>query len=260
MATPEIKSVGKAFALLECLAADDTCVSLPSMAKRCGLSVATAHRLLATLESLGAVIHTGPGEYAIGLRLLELARRSSFEALLASATTPILNRITRATGSTVHVGVLDPERMVTYVARSATRATRIPTMPGVKLEAYCSGLGKVLLADLPACERDTYLSEGPFPALTSRTICEPEALGRELATVRSRRFAVDDCEMFDNLRCVAVPILGPDGKVVAALSASQNSADLPGAKVGALAAELAGHAAAISAKLFPRGGAHRAAH
>lgn len=260
MATPEIKSVGKAFALLECLAADDTCVSLPSMAKRCGLSVATAHRLLATLESVGAVVHTGPGEYSIGLRLLEIARRSSFETLLASATTPILNRITRATGSTAHVAVLDQECMVTYVARSANRATRIPTSPGIKLEAYCSGLGKVLLADLPACERDTYLSEGPFPPLTPHTICEPEALGRELAAVHDRRFAVDDCEMFDNLRCVAVPILNPDGRVVAALSASHNSCDLPGARVGELAAELAGHAATISAKLFPRGARRGAAH
>lgn len=260
MATPEIKSVGKAFALLECLAADDACVSLPSMARQCGLSVATAHRLLATLESLGAVVHTGPGEYAIGLRMLEIGRRSNFETLLASTTTPILNRITRATGSTAHVAVLDQEYMVTYVARSSSRTTRIPTKPGIKLEAYCSGLGKVLLANMPACERDSYLSEGPFPALTPHTICEPEALERELATVRARRFAVDDCEMFDNLRCVAVPILSPDGKVVAALSASQNTADLPGARVAALAAELASHAAAISAKLFPCGSVRPATH
>ena len=76
MATPEIKSVGKAFALLDCLAAEDDCISLPAMAKPCGLSVATAHRLLATLETLGAVVHTGPGEYAIGLRMLDLTRRS----------------------------------------------------------------------------------------------------------------------------------------------------------------------------------------
>lgn len=260
MATPEIKSVGKAFALLECLAADNACVSLPAMAKRCGMTVATAHRLLATLSSLGAVVHTGPGEYSIGLRMMELARTSSFEGLLASTTMPILNRITRTTGSTAHVAVLDHERMVTYVARSATRATRIPTSPGIKLEAYCSGLGKVLLADLPNCERDIYLSEGPFPALTDRTICEPDALGRELVAVRDRRFAVDDCEMFDNLRCVAVPILNPEGRTIAALSASQQSSDLPGSRVGELAAQLTEHASAISAKLFPRGAARGTAH
>ncbi|MDP3908523.1 IclR family transcriptional regulator [Novosphingobium sp.] len=260
MATPEIKSVGKAFALLDCLAAEDDCVSLPSMAKRCGLSVATAHRLLATLEALGAVVHTGPGQYAIGLRMLDLTRRSSFETLLASATMPILSRITRTTGSTAHVAVLDSERMVTYIARSANRANRIPTTPGIKLEAYCSGLGKVLLADLSTDDRDTYLADGPFPPLTARTIITPEALDRELAAIRDRRFAVDDCEMFDNLRCVAVPILHPDGRVIAALSASQDSTELSRAQIQELVTQLTGHAAAISTKLFRRGSAPRAAH
>ena len=260
MATPEIKSVGKAFALLDCLAAEDDCVSLPSMAKRCGLSVATAHRLLATLEALGAVVHTGPGEYTIGLRMLELTRRSSFETLLASATMPILSRITRTTGSTAHVAVLDAERMVTYIARSANRANRIPTTPGNKLEAYCSGLGKVLLADLPACDRDTYLADGPFPPLTARTIVTPEALDRELTAIRDRRFAIDDCEMFDNLRCVAVPILHPDGRVVAALSASQDNTEMSRVQMRDLAAQLTGHAAAISSKLFRNGSASSAAH
>lgn len=260
MATPEIKSVGKAFALLDCLAAEDDCISLPAMAKRCGLSVATAHRLLATLETLGAVVHTGPGEYTIGLRMLDLARRSSFETLLASATMPILSRITRTTGSTAHVAVLDSERMVTYVARSASRSNRIPTSPGNKLEAYCSGLGKVLLADLPACDRDQYLADGPFPPLTARTIVQPEALDRELAAIRDRRFAVDDCEMFDNLRCVAVPILRPDGRGAAALSASQDNGELSRAQIRDLVTQLTGHAATISAKLFPRGATPRAAH
>lgn len=260
MATPEIKSVGKAFALLDCLAAEDDCVSLPSMAKRCGLSVATAHRLLATLEALGAVVHTGPGEYTIGLRMLDLTRRASFETLLASATMPILSRITRTTGSTAHVAVLDSERMVTYIARSANRANRIPTTPGNKLEAYCSGLGKVLLADLPACDRDTYLADGPFPPLTARTIIKPEALDRELSAIRERRFAFDDCEMFDNLRCVAVPILHPDGRVIAALSASQDNAELSRAQIKDLAAQLTGHAQAISSKLFRHGSNPYAAH
>ena len=70
--------------------------------------------------------------------------------------------------------------------RSASRSNRIPTSPGNKLEAYCSGLGKVLLADLPACDRDQYLADGPFPPLTARTIVQPEALDRELAAIRER--------------------------------------------------------------------------
>lgn len=251
MATPEIKSVAKAFSLLECLAGEHSSASLPAMAKRCGLTVSTAHRLLATMESLGAVVHTGPGEYSIGMRMIELSRRATVEGLLASSATPILNRITRATGRTAHIGVLDPEGMVTYVARSAPLSMRLPTHPGNKLEAYCSGLGKVLLSGLPAARQHAYLSDGPFPALTERTIIEPGALAEELTRVSEKRFAMDDREMFDDLSCVAVPILDPGGYVVAALSVSSTRGEITCARAPDLAAELAQHADMISAKLYP---------
>ncbi|MDE2410724.1 MAG: IclR family transcriptional regulator [Sphingomonadales bacterium] len=260
MATPEIKSLTKAFALLDCLAAQGGPASLPVLAKRCGLTVATAHRLLLTMEAQGAVVHIGPGEYAIGLRMLELSRRASFEGLLAASTAPVLSRITRSTGSTAHVGILDAENMVTYIARSASRHARIPTNPGNKLEAYCSGLGKVLLASLPKASRDAYLAEAPFPALTARTIVAPEALESELAAIGSRHFAIDDCEMFEDLRCVAVPIQDPAGRVVAALSASGTRAEMPANRVDALVVELTGHAGCISRKLFPASPAGAQAH
>lgn len=254
MATPEIKSVSKAFALLDQLAASSGGLSLPAMAEGCGMTNATAHRLLATLVSLGAVVHAGPGRYAIGLHMLELTRRSSLTELLASSATPVLNRITRTTGATAHVGMLDDEAMVTYVARSVGRSAHahIPTHPGNKLEAYCSGLGKVLLAGLSPAHRADYLAEGSFPALTAQTIAEPDALARELTTIAHRRYAVDNGEMFDDLRCVAVPIFDSEGRVVAALSTSGSGRDLPEPDVPAIVAQLGHHAASISAKLYPR--------
>ncbi len=252
MATPEIKSVGKAFALLDCIASGEGGVSLPSMAKRCDLTMATAHRLLTTMEALGVVVHTGPGEYAIGTRLLGLCREASFESLLASAAAPILSRLSRTTRTTSHIGVLDSEFMVTYLARCASAHAKIPTLPGNKLEAYCSGLGKVLLAGLSMPRRESYLAEGPFPALTSRTIIAQEDLARELSAVCRRGFAFDDCEMFEDLRCVAVPIHDQSGRVVAALSASGSCREMPKSRVSSLAEELTRQAETISGKLFPR--------
>lgn len=254
MATPEIKSVSKAFALLDQLAASGGGLSLPRMAEGCGMTIATAHRLLATLVSLGAVVHAGPGRYAIGLHMLELTRRSNLNDLLASSATPVLNRITRTTGATAHIGMLDDEYMVTYVARSVGRSAHahIPTHPGNKLEAYCSGLGKVLLAGLSPTHQANYLAEGSFPALTGHTIAEPDALARELTNIADRRYAIDNGEMFDDLRCVAVPIFDSEGQVVAALSTSGSSRDLPEPDIPAIVGELGRHAASISAKLYPR--------
>ena len=92
MATPRIQSVDRAFSLLSCIARRGGSESLPTIAAQCGLSVATAHRLLATMETLGAVIHTAPGHYRIGLGVLELGRNSSLDDLLAAAGAATIGR------------------------------------------------------------------------------------------------------------------------------------------------------------------------
>jgi IclR family transcriptional regulator, acetate operon repressor len=92
---------------------------------------------------------------------------------------------------------------------------------GMQLEAYCSGIGKVLLAHLPKAACEDYLAAGPFVALTSRTIVDPDLLRAELANVRHQGFAVDNHEVAEDLRCIAVPLRRPDGEVVAAVSVSQ---------------------------------------
>ena len=251
MATPRIQSVNRAFSLLNCLVDAGGTESLPVMAARCGLSVATAHRLLATLESLGAVMHTAPGKYRIGMALLRLANMESQDALIAAAAEPNMRILSKTICSTAHLGVLDQDCMVTYIAKSSRRSQFPPTRIGSKLEAYCSGLGKVLLAALPPEQQHAYLADGPFIALTSHTITERENLATELQRVAERGYAVDDCELYDNLRCVAVPIRDMSGRVVAALSASSPANQLPRSKVSSVAESLALHANQIGAKLFP---------
>ncbi len=251
MATPRIQSVDRAFSLLACIAAQGGIESLPAMAARCGLSVATAHRLLATMESLGAVVHTAPGQYRIGMGVLQLSRGASVEGLLAAAAEPVLRRITQSLAPVAHLGVLDSEGMVTYLAKAGRRCARVPTKIGSQLEAYCSALGKVLLAHWPDSEREAYLDAGPFIALTARTIVDPAVLERELCRVRRRGFAVDDGEIFDDLRCVAVPIRDASGAVVAALSASASMSELPRAGIPRMVTLLQTHAAEIGAKLYP---------
>lgn len=251
MATPRIQSVDRAFSLLNCLVDSGGIGSLPVMATRCGLSVATTHRLLATLEGLGAVIHIAPGKYRIGTTLFRLTGENSIERLYAAAAEPSLRKMCKSLCTAGHLGVLDQDQMVTYLAKASRRTQFPPTVIGSKLEAYCSGLGKVLLAALPANELDEYLDEAPFIALTSRTITTQESLKKELHRVAKRGYAVDDCELFDDLRCVAVPITNAAGQVVAALSASSPASQLHQRDVPRVAEELMRHARDIGARLYP---------
>lgn len=183
--------------------------------------------------------------------LVELARAAMPETLLAAASEPSLRKIIQSFGHTAHVGILDPEFMVTYIAKMARRTHRVPTRIGAKLEAYCSGLGKVLLASLPKDVRASYVAEGPFIALTDNTIVEAEALDHELERVAEQGFAIDDCELFDDLRCVAVPIVDWSGTVIAALSTSAPASQFPREDVPRVARLLSEHAAQICAKLYP---------
>jgi DNA-binding IclR family transcriptional regulator len=221
------------------------------MAAECGLTIATAHRLLATLETLGAVIHTRPGEYRIGLELVELAGHATRDTLLVAAAEPVMRAITRGLGHTAHIGVLDEECMVSYIAKAGRAHEDVPTRIGSQLEAYCSGLGKVLLAAMPQQVQDNYIADGPFVALTRNTITQPEALQQELELVARQGYAVDDGEIFDHLRCIAVPIHGRHGQIIAAISTSGHASKLKRSDVPEVARQLQGYAAQISTKLYP---------
>lgn len=253
MSTPRIQSVDRAFSLLQQLAEPGSTRSLPAMAAQSGLSVATAHRLLATLEAVGAVIRTGPGGYRIGMGVHQLARGSRPEEVMVAALQPVLAKLARQLGLIVHAGVWDADQMVTYIAKHAPRqALAIPTRIGSQLEGYCSGMGKVLLSHLPEDAREAYLTEAPFVMLTTNTVTDPARLREELAEVRARGWAIDDGEIYLGLRCVAVPVHDAEGGVLAAVSCSGSTDVVTWERVPELAAALREAAATVQAKLFPR--------
>lgn len=124
------------------------------------------------------------------------------------------------------------------------------TRVGMQLEAYCSAIGIVLLANLPLAEREAYLAGGPFVALTHRTIVDPAMLREELAAARLRGFAIDDEEVAPNLRCMAVSPHTTDGRVLAAISVLQALPSRKRLDDGPLLASLTETARAIERQAF----------
>ena len=255
MGTPRVQSVDRAFALLVRLAEPGGGRSLAALAAETGLTVATAHRLLATLEANGAVFRGGVAGYRIGLQVHALARGASPDELLIAAVQPVLRRLARSCGLTVQMGVMSADLMVTYLAKhQPPRALPVQTRVGSQLEAYCTGLGKVLLAALPGEVRRLYLAESPFVPLTAKTIVDPERLAVEIFTVARQGFAIDDCEIHETLRCVAVPVHGADGDTIAALSCSGHVDTVDQAAIPGLVVQLQAAAVEVRRKLFPAAG------
>ncbi|MBN8830240.1 MAG: IclR family transcriptional regulator [Sphingomonadales bacterium] len=217
--TPSIRATERSLAMLEAVLTNDGRSSIAALARTMDVPVSTAHRQVATPVSQGYLAQTQDRRHIAGPRLLRLLPLIDEKQIIANVAAPFLHRLARALGTVVQLGTLENE-MVTYRIKTGVGAGDLFTRVDMQLEAYCSAIGKVLLADLPEAELASYVATGPFPALTRHTITQPADLRRELAIVRERGFALDAGEIVEGLSCIAVPIRRAGGAAVAALSAS----------------------------------------
>lgn len=178
---------------------------------------------MATLLKENYLRRLGNGRLVAGPRLMALAQQVDPKQVIAAAAAPVLSRLSARLGCIAQLGTLESD-MVTYRIKTGQAAGEFFTRVGLQLEAYCTGIGKVLLAHLPEAEREAYLATGPFPALTANTITEPDALRIELQQVHAQGHACDDEEIAEGLVCFAVPLRTSDGQVPAAISVSLASA------------------------------------
>lgn len=206
--------------MLEAILADSEGRSVSSIAQDIGLPRATAHRQVATLVEEQYLGRLPGGRFGPGSRLLALLQRVDVKQVIIGASAPVLHQLAAKVRCVVQLGTLEND-MVTYRIKTGQGAGHFFTKVGLQLEAYCTGIGKVLLAHLPELEREAYLRAGPFPALTRHTITDPVRLRDVLIEVVAQGFARDSEEIAEGLECVAVPIRCAEGRVLAAISVSR---------------------------------------
>lgn len=248
--TPRTHSIEKAFALLTAVAESRGKQALPALAARANLPLSTAHRLMTTLEGLGLIVREKKGHYYIGPMAMDLARNITPHDVMARVSRPYLQDLSRTFRMTVHLAVYEND-MVTYIAKESSGRNKVRTSEGTQLEAYCSGVGKLLLAHLPERARERYLAEGPFISLTERTITDPAALRDELYRIIRRGYALDDGEILDSLKCVAVPLKNRHGHVCAAMSLSGPSESFTPQFIRSTVTVLRKVSDSISERLYP---------
>lgn len=216
MATPKNRSVLKAFALLRAFQRSDEALTSAELSRRVGLPEASGYRLIQSLEAAGAVVRDSRGRYVS--RWTSQPDDVATGPRASARVQQILDELAARFGATAHAGILE-RGMVTYVGKAAAPSSVwVPTRVGTQQEAYCSALGKVLLAALDDRALDAYLQEGELVPLTDRTITDPGLFRAEIRQVREQGFGVDDGESHPNLACVAAPLRAETGEVVAAIS------------------------------------------
>lgn len=221
----QVQSVARALDLLDAILADGGKQPLQSLCEKLSIPLPTATRLAATLEQKAFITRGPRGRYVPGANLYRHGPLPSPAKVASIFARPALERLARRFRCVAHLGTYDGQ-MVTYHVRAGEDDGAVHTEEGTQLEAYCSAIGKVLLAQLPAADKERYVASGPFVALTANTITNPGALLAELESVRAAGHARDDREIAEDLFCLAVPVSDGQGGASAALSLS-NRGRLP---------------------------------
>ncbi len=216
-----VQSIGRAFAIMEEIARNRDGIGLAELSKRVGLHNSTTFHLVRTMVSLGYVRQLKDSKrYRIGRPLFALAANALDDIEMMSLATPVLEALSRETGEAAHFSVRMGDAVVVLARTSGPGAFQLADRVGVVRPAYCTALGKIMLAWLTGEQFESYLERAELTAQTPNTITEPERLRREIAEVRRTGAAFDDGEFDREVRCVAVPVRDFTGQVIGALGIS----------------------------------------
>lgn len=206
----------RAAAILGAFDATHRELTLAALVARCGMPRSTTHRLAHHMIKLGW-LDKPADRYRIGNRLFELSGLAPIRHELRESVLPFLQDLHNAAKTTVQLGVLEGAHVLVVEKITGHRPMPMLSQVGGTIPAHCSGLGRAILAYSDSSTVDVVIEAGLTPR-TPRTITTSVALLRELAAIPDRGWAVDREEGNIGVSCVAAPIFGPLGDVVAALS------------------------------------------
>lgn len=211
-----VGGLDRAAAILAAFDATHRELTLAALVARCGLPRSTTHRTADKMLRLGW-LDKPEDRYRIGNRLFEISGLAPIRHELREAVLPFLQDLYAATRTTVQLGVLSGAQILVVEKISGHRPMPMLSQVGGTIPAHCSGLGRAILAYSATGTVDAVIEAG-LARRTPRTLTTPTALRRELAAIPDRGWAVDREEGNIGVSCVAAPIFGPLGGVVAALS------------------------------------------
>ncbi|WP_110401795.1 IclR family transcriptional regulator domain-containing protein [Sphaerotilus hippei] len=216
----------KGLAVIECFGVERPRLTISEVARRTGLSRAAARRCLLTLMHLGYA-RQDERHFLLTPKVMRLGQSYLYSARLPRALQPQLQKIAMAMQEASSAGVLDGDDVISVAAATAGRVVSSTLQPGTRVPAYCTANGRVLVAWLPAPERDAWLARQDLRALTPRTLTDAASLRDELARVRAQGYALVDQEYEPGLRTVAVPLRNRLGDIECAMNVSVHAARVP---------------------------------
>lgn len=213
-----IQVVDRVLDIMDFIAAARAECGLAEITQALRLPKSTVHRLLMVMER-HRLVERNPGSerYRLGLKLFELQSLAISKIDIAQLGRPYLEQLVEETGETAHLGILREGEVISLCNVQSPHTLR-PSTVGRRIPAYCTSLGKVMLAGLSEREFESYLASHRFAARTPNTICNSAKLKAEVRKIRVRGYAVDNEEFEKGLKCIGAPVRDHTGKVIGALS------------------------------------------
>lgn len=226
-----VQSVDKAALILKLLARRGREMKLTEISEELGITKSTLHGIISTLKYHGLIDQDKKTqEYRLGLYLSELGDIAVNTLDIRKITIPIIEKISDQLQETVHVGTLDNLEVVYVDKKESNQSMRIFTKIGERIPAYCTGVGKAMLAYM---DYDMLLDKLParLDKLTTNTITDKNELIKELTSVRLNGYAFDNEENSIGLTCVAAPIFDHFKKAKYGISVSGPKARMTDEKI-----------------------------
>ncbi|GGA62429.1 IclR family transcriptional regulator [Edaphobacter acidisoli] len=216
-------SLARGLVVIQAFTQQSPQMTISQLSVKTGLSRAAVRRCLYTLTKLGFAGAEDGTRYSLRPRMLTLSHTYTTSNTLSSAAQPILERMSAALHESFSVATLDGEDIV-YIARtSVSRVMAVDLHIGSRLPAYCTSMGRILLAWLPVDQLEQYLATVNLIPHTTRTVTSVDKLRLILRNIRRNGYALCDQEYEVGLRSLAVPVYSPSGRVVATINLSGNA-------------------------------------
>ena len=211
---PGATVVSRTMALLTAFDESNPQLTLTELARRAGLPLPTAHRLVGELTRLGALSRTPSGQYVVGRRLWHIGLLAPMQTGLREVAAPFLQDLYAGTLATIHLAVRDGTRVLYLERLSGQRSVPVVSRTGSRLALHATGVGKVLLTYAPEDVQQKILSS--LRRITPYTIIQPARRRAQLDQVLADGYATTAEEMTLGACSVAVPVRRGDD-VAAAL-------------------------------------------
>lgn len=220
-------TVGKALDILDVVAAAGRPMRFTEMLATSPYPKATLYRFLQTLTHQGMLSYDPDRQtYALGVRLVRLAHAAWKQSSLAPLARQHIDALSSELHETIHLAQLDQGQVLYVDKRNAERPIEMFSNAGKVGPAYCTGVGKAMMAYLPEDALERALQQQSFFKFTAGTLDTRESLLAELAAIRARGYAFDREEHEPGIICIAAPILTGSGRIEGALSVTSTTTRL----------------------------------